>query len=171
MLGDSDLDSLVPGYATHDATILQFDFVAPTDVISFQYVFGSDEYNEWVNSSFNDVFGFFLDGQNLATVPGSDVAVAINTVNYGNPFTFNASNPQYFLNNDLSDGGGALPTEMDGLTVVLSVQASVTPGHTHTIKLAAHRPVDLAPELQDFRVVGLRLQCPNDLSRQLVIPA
>ena len=136
LAGDPDLDALIPGYTTHDATSLQFDFVAPTDVISFQYVFGSDEYNEWVNSSFNDVFGFFLDGRNIAVIPGSEVAVAINTVNYGNPFAANASNPQYFINNDLSDGGSSIPTEMDGITVVLSVQAKVTPGQTHTLKLA-----------------------------------
>ncbi len=134
--GDSQLNALIPGYTTHDATILAFDFVAPGDVISFQYVFASDEYNEWVNTAFNDVFGFFLDGQNIAKIPGTEVAVAINTINNGNPFGQNVSNPQYFLNNDLSDGGGDIPTEMDGMTIVLSVQANVTPGAVHNIKLA-----------------------------------
>jgi len=136
LVGDAELDAQIPGYTTFDATSLSFDFVSPADVISFQYVFSSDEYNEWVNSAFNDTFGFFLDGVNIATLPGSDVAVSINTINNGNPFGQNASNPQYYLNNDLSDGGGAIPTEMDGMTIVLSVQAQVTPGHTHHIKLA-----------------------------------
>jgi hypothetical protein len=134
--GDNQLNTLIPGYTTYDATVLEFDFVANADVISFQYVFSSDEYNEWVNSAFNDVFGFFLDGENIAKLPGTDIAVAINTINNGNPFGQNVSNPQYFVNNDLSDGGGLFPTEMDGMTVVLSVQANVTPGQTHTIKLA-----------------------------------
>ncbi len=134
--GDSQLNSLIPGYTTYDATVLEFEFVPTADIITFQYVFSSDEYNEWVNSSFNDVFGFFLDGENIAKLPGSDVAVAINTVNNGNPFGQNVSNPQYYLNNDLSDGGGSFPTEMDGLTIVLSVQANVTPGQLHHIKLA-----------------------------------
>ncbi len=89
--GDSQLNALIPGYTTYDAAILEFDFVAPTDVISFQYVFASDEYNEWVNTAFNDVFGFFLDGQNIATLPGSKVEVAINTINNGNPFGQNVS--------------------------------------------------------------------------------
>jgi hypothetical protein len=134
--GDSQLNALIPGYTTYDATILEFDFVAPTDVISFQYVFASDEYNEWVNTAFNDVFGFFLDGQNIAMIPATNVAVAINTINNGNPFGENVSNPQYYLNNDLTDGGGDFPTEMDGMTIVLSVQANVTPGAVHHIKLA-----------------------------------
>lgn len=134
--GDSDLGSLIPGYNTYDSTFLEFDFVVNNDVISFQYVFSSEEYNEWVNTSFNDVFGFFLDGVNIAKLPGSKVNVSINNVNNGNPYGFNVSNPQYYINNDLSDGGGQVYTEMDGLTVVLSVQASVTPGKTHHIKLA-----------------------------------
>ena len=134
--GDNQLNTLIPGYTSYDATAVEFDFVPPTDVISFQYVFTSEEYNEWVNSSFNDVFGFFLNGVNIATLPNSTVAVAINTVNNGNPFGQNSTNPQYFINNDLSDGGGYVPTEMDGLTVVLSVEAHVTPGEVHTIKLA-----------------------------------
>jgi hypothetical protein len=60
--GDSDLDSLIPGFATFDATVLEFDFVPSTSVISFQYVFGSEEYNEFVNSAQNNVFGFFVNG-------------------------------------------------------------------------------------------------------------
>ncbi len=134
--GDAELNALVPGYSVYDATVLEFDFVASNDVISFQYVFSSEEYNEYVNTSFNDVFGFFLDGVNIAQLPGSSVSVSINTLNNGNPFGQNVNNPQYFINNDLSDGGGQIETEMDGLTIVLSVQAQVTPGQTHHIKLA-----------------------------------
>jgi len=134
--GDADLNNLIPGYSTHDSTVLEFDFVPNNDVISFQYVFSSEEYNEWVNSSFNDVFGFFLDGVNIAKIPGSDVTVSINNVNNGNPYGYNVSNPQYFVNNDLTDGGGHILTEMDGMTVVLSVQASVSPGTSHHIKMA-----------------------------------
>jgi Thrombospondin type 3 repeat len=136
LAGDGELNGLIPGYSTYDATVLEFDFKAPNDVISFQYVFSSEEYNEWVNTSFNDVFGFFLDGVNIAKLPGTDITVSINNVNNGNPYGTNVSHPEYFLNNDLSDGGGQIDTEMDGITVVLSAQAMVTPGQVHHIKLA-----------------------------------
>ena len=148
-LGDADLDSLIPGYTSYDGTVLEFDFTPNNDVISFQYVFSSEEYNEWVNSSFNDVFGFFLDGVNIAKLPGSNMAVSINTVNGGNPYGYNVSNPQYFINNDLSDGGGQIDTEMDGMTVVLSVQATVRAGETHHIKLAI---ADAGDHLYDSNV-------------------
>ncbi|MDH5655152.1 MAG: choice-of-anchor L domain-containing protein [Spirochaetia bacterium] len=135
--GDFDLNSLVTGYSTYDATVLEFDFIPEGNVISFQYVFSSDEYNEYANTSFNDVFGFFLNGQNIALIPGSVTPVSINTVNNGNPFgSSNAVNPEYYVNNDLTDGGGSVNIEMDGLTVVLSVQANVVPGQVNRIKLA-----------------------------------
>ncbi|MDD2557129.1 MAG: choice-of-anchor L domain-containing protein [Desulfuromonadaceae bacterium] len=54
--GDTYLTSLLgPGYITYDAAILSFDFVSASDSIYFNYIFGSDEYNVWVNSSYNDV--------------------------------------------------------------------------------------------------------------------
>lgn len=127
--GDSDLNTLIPGYRTNDATILEFDFTPQFNSITFTYVFGSDEYLEYVNSSFNDVFGFFIDGVNVAILPGTTTPVAINTVNH-------LVNTQYFIDNDLSSG---LPyyhnIECDGFTTSLTVQALVNPGEIHHMRL------------------------------------
>ncbi len=140
LAGDGDLTGLIPGFKTLDATVLEFDFVPNNNVISFQFVFASDEYNEYVNTSFNDVFGFFLEVNglktNVAVLPGTSTPVSINNVNGGNPLGAGASNPDLYINNDLSDGGGDIDTEMDGLTVVLPVEASVSPGEVNHIKLA-----------------------------------
>jgi hypothetical protein len=136
--GDLDLNGLIPGYATLDATVLEFDFECEnTQNISFQYVFTSEEYNEYVNSEFNDVFGFFLNGQNIALIPGfDDIPVAINTINCGNPYNAPAgTNCNLYINNDLSDEGGSINIEMDGLTVVLTATHELQPGVNH-IKLA-----------------------------------
>lgn len=47
--GDAELDALIPGFQTRDATVLEFDFTCEEiQVISFQYVFTSEEYNEYV---------------------------------------------------------------------------------------------------------------------------
>ena len=133
--GDSDLDTL-SGYPTFDATVLEFDFVPDADKVFFQYVFASDEYNEFVNSPFNDVFAFFINGVNCAHTADA-LPVSINTINNGNPFgTTPSSHPELYRNNDLSDGGGAIDTEMDGLTVVLTCEAAVVPNATNHIKLA-----------------------------------
>jgi hypothetical protein len=135
--GDADLDGLIPDYVTFDAAVLEFDFECELlQVISFQYVFASDEYNEWVNFQFNDVFGFFLNGVNIALLPDNVTTVAVNNINCDNPYNPpNGSNCNLYVNNDLDDGGGTIDTEMDGMTVVLTATASVNPGVNH-IRLA-----------------------------------
>ena len=130
--GDSDLNTLIPGYTTFDATVLEFDFVPTTNIVTFEYVFGSEEYNEWVGSSYNNVFGFFINGNNVAMIPGTTTAVAINNVN-------NGLNSLYYRDNDYGDfspGPWPINTELDGLTVVLTVTASVNAGVKNTMKLA-----------------------------------
>ena len=137
MPGDADLNTLISGYTTFDATVLEFDFVPTTNVVTFEYVFGSEEYNEYVNTQYNNVFGFFINGNNVAMIPGTTTPVAINNVNGGGPtYGDNPSNPTYYINNDCQDCGCSINTELDGLTVVLTVIANVNAGQTNHIKLA-----------------------------------
>jgi FOG: PKD repeat len=128
MPGDTDLDGLIPGYSTNDAASLEFSFIPDSDQITFKYVFGSEEYNEYVGSSFNDVFGFFLNGKNVALIPGTSTPVSINNVNLN-------SYPNYYINNDLNSGA-KINTELDGLTTILTVTVPVNKGKENTIKLA-----------------------------------
>lgn len=121
--GDADLDALVPGFDTLDATVLEFDFVPTTGQVEFQYVFASDEYNEYVNSAYNDVFGFFVNGANRALLPDDVTVVSINNVNGGKPFGTGASNPDFYLNNDCNDGGCPIDAQFDGRTIVLTLTA------------------------------------------------
>jgi uncharacterized repeat protein (TIGR01451 family) len=128
--GSTDLNALIPGFTTFDATVLEFDFVVAESALSFQYVFASEEYNEFVNSSFNDVFGFFVDGVNIARLPGTTTPVAINNVNA-------ELNAGFYRNNDPGDLGQPTPfaTAADGFTSVLQASVTLLPG-THRIKLA-----------------------------------
>jgi hypothetical protein len=147
--GDTDLDALIPGFTTADATILEFDFECEgADVASFQYVFASEEYNEYVDSEFNDVFAFFLNGVNIAAVPtvcsSPGIPVSINNVNCANPFDPPSGlNCDCFRNNDLDDGGGAIDTEMDGLTQVFFAEGPLVAGTNH-IKIAIADAGDMA---------------------------
>jgi hypothetical protein len=134
--GDVDLDAIASG-TTFDATVLQFDFVPSSNTVVFDYVFASDEYNEYVQLNVNDIFAFFLDGGNVALIPGTSTYVSIDTVN-------NCVNAPYYRNNSTSSNSSCalvvpslgLNTEMDGLTVVLQVVANVVPGVSHHLKLA-----------------------------------
>ncbi|MBV6517998.1 MAG: LamG domain-containing protein [Candidatus Brocadia sp.] len=142
--GDSDLDMLV-GDFTCDAAVLEFDFIPTGNTLSFQYVFASEEYNEYVDSSFNDVFGFFVDGVNIALIPSTTTPVAINNINM-------LRNSAYYNNNDPSDLGTPTPydnLQYDGFTTVLTAQVTVTPNITHHMKLAI---ADTADEVFDSTV-------------------
>ena len=139
--GDPDLTTL-SGFTTFDASVLEFDFVPDKAHVFIQYVFASEEYNEFVNRKnaagklFNDTFAFFINGVNCATVAGAPVT--IQTINGGGPVLGTApiSNPQLFINNDFQRTPAPLDTQMDGLTKVLTCQATVTPNATNHIKLA-----------------------------------
>ncbi len=128
LAGDTDLDTLVPGNTTNDATVLQFDFQSTAGDIFFNYVFASEEYNEFVGTEFNDVFGFFLDGQNIALIPSTTTPVSINNVNLG-------VNSGFYNNNDLASGA-PYNTGYDGFTTVFTASALNIGSGTHTIKLA-----------------------------------
>lgn len=133
--GYAPLGAQVPGFPTFDALRLKFDFTTPGGDLFFNYVFGSEEYNEFANSPFNDVFAFFLDGNNIALIPGTTTPVSINNVNGGNPLGTNPQNATYFNNNDPSDGG-TFAFQYDGFTDVFTAQALGLSAGTHTIELA-----------------------------------
>jgi hypothetical protein len=87
LAGDVDLNNefFTGRSVTNDATILEFEFECenPTG-FSFEYVFGSEEYNFFVGAGAptNDVFAFFLNGKNIALLPDGN-PVSINTINCG----------------------------------------------------------------------------------------
>jgi hypothetical protein len=122
--GDADLTAL-SGFTTYDATILEFDFELEADSIFIQFIFASEEYNEYVGTEFNDVFAFILDGTNIALVPGSGDPVSVNTIN-------NGSNSSFYIDNT----AGGEDIECDGYTVVLTGKGALSSGPSHNIKLA-----------------------------------
>ena len=57
---DQDLNLAASGGTTFDAAVLEFDFIPIGDSVIFRYVFASEEYNEYVCSNVNDIFGFLI---------------------------------------------------------------------------------------------------------------
>ena len=139
--------------SVNDVCILEFDFEAGGDSIAFNYVFGSDEYLTYVNTTYNDIFAFFLSGPgitgpyaspagfpdgaiNIAQVPESDplLPVTISSVN-------NVTNSDYYIDNPAQEG-----ICTNGYTTTFTAAAAVQCGETYHIKLAIADGTDTALE-------------------------
>jgi hypothetical protein len=142
-LGDPDLDAVVAPLTTEDACALEFDITPICDTIQISYVFGSDEYDEFVCAGYNDAFGFFISGpgfvgaQNIALVPGGTTPVGINTVNIGAPGTFGSPGPGCITVNSAfySQNANGATIEYDGFTIPMLAKTAVVPCSTYHIKL------------------------------------
>ncbi len=123
--GDPQLDALLPaGQTTFDAFALDVSFTPTNPQLAINYVFASEEYEEYVGSEFNDVFGFFVNGTNCALTPGTTQPITVNTIDPGQNALF------YIPNED-----GKYDTQFDGFTVVLTCRAAVNPGVPNTLRL------------------------------------
>lgn len=127
LAGDSDLNT-VTGQTTYDAAVLEATFEADNPILTMQFVFSSEEYLEYVNSSFNDAFAVWVNGTKVDLTVGSG-DVTVNNVNA-------TTNSNLYIDNPRQDD--LYNTEMDGFTVTLSMKAPVNtaPGSTNTIKIA-----------------------------------
>jgi len=111
--------------ASYDATTLSFSFNV-TDPnatsVSFNIVFGSDEYPEWVDA-FVDAGIVFVNGVNYALFnhdPMHPLSVVSQNLQAG-----------YFQDNT----GGSLPIEYDGVSKVLTIVAPIIAGGVNTITI------------------------------------
>jgi gliding motility-associated-like protein len=170
--GDPDLD-VIGNTNTNDAAVLEFDFIPLSDSVKFRYVFGSEEYDDFVGS-INDVFAFILSGvsvplapTNLALIPSTTTPVTINNVNNGqafgtNPATGPCTNCAYFHDNPMTTGSYPL-LQYDGFTYVLTARYPVQCGETYHIKLA------IADASDDIYDSGVFLEAGSFSAGQVIL--
>ncbi|GIV35192.1 MAG: hypothetical protein KatS3mg031_2727 [Chitinophagales bacterium] len=159
MPGDADLDQLfgLSQNPSEDAAVLEFDFVAFNDTVTFEYIFASEEYPEFVCDIYNDAFAFLVTGPgyspntNIALIPGTSIPVAINSVNSGSPAPnqlpsgcISLANSAYYVSNTFGT-----VTEYDGYTVTLTATMVVVPCDTYHIKIVI---ADVGDDLYDSGV-------------------
>lgn len=118
--------------STFDAAILEFDFIPQGDSVKFNFVFGSEEYTTWINTQYNDAFGFYLTGPNpaggnytstnLALVPNTTLPITISTIHPG-------LNSQYYI-------GSPVGHSLNGITTPLEIAFAVNCGAVYHFKFA-----------------------------------
>jgi outer membrane protein OmpA-like peptidoglycan-associated protein len=181
--GDRSLEFIGKG-ETFDAAYLEFDFIPELETVIFNFVFGSEEYTEYVNTQFNDVFAFFISGpgykatKNLAVVPKNNAPITVNTINH----LYNSSN---YIDNNPYDRLGTLlkskiPTlypdllrnyEYDGFTTLLSAEARVRPGQVYHLKIAIADVGDGRYDSAVFLEAQSFTSLPQDPAKRAVILA
>lgn len=143
--GDADL-ALISGSAVRNVCNLEFDFIPNGDTVFFEYIFASEEYPEFANSSFNDTFALLLSGpgisgpfgdnaQNIALIPGNSQPVSINNLNNGTSNSGPCENCAYYVSN----GTGNTPLvntamQYDGRSTILTARGTVVAGSTYHLK-------------------------------------
>ncbi len=177
----SDVDlAVLAGFPSRDACVLEFDFVPLGDTVKFDYVFGSCEYPDFTCSSFNDVFGFFINGpgingpftnnsKNIAIVPTTtDCPVGVNTVNLPTPggnccntnqICYNATPPCATLTaaqmaTFFVCNGAGTTVMYPGFTSVFTAYAVTVPCSTYHLKLAICDASDQALDSGVFLKAG-----------------
>jgi len=126
-----DGDSLIlalsaPGkfHKVYDATGVGFEFITKASRISFQCVFASEEYPEWVADTFNDMFAVFIIGPGFA--PNTNVAVLPD----GTPITvknINATNHSYLYIDNYKGANTGKYLQADGYTKLITFEFDVVP--------------------------------------------
>lgn len=122
-------------------SVLEFDFIPQTDSVGFRYVFASEEYPEYTEESFNDIFAFFVSGPNpnggnyldtnIAKIPGTNQPVSIHTIN-------DYTNDSYYIDNYPRQAAArdTLQIEYDGFTTVLTAYVHVIPCSTYHLRIS-----------------------------------
>ncbi|MEW6468295.1 MAG: choice-of-anchor L domain-containing protein [Bacteroidota bacterium] len=159
---DPQLNTIEP-LADYDLCVLEFDIIPQCSTLTIRFVFGSEEYPEFVNSSFNDAFGFFITGPgpypncqnnfynntNVATLPNNITPVTIDNVN-------NIVNSTYYVNNT-----NGTTVQYDGFTTVLTRTVQLCPCQQYHFKIAI---ADAGDCIYDSGVFIDFMQCSSVLT-------
>ena len=158
--GDDYLEKIATG-KTFDACILSFEFTPVTDSISFNFIFASEEYPEYVNHQVNDIFAFFLEHiesgkvENLAVFGDRRTTVNVDNINAkknAHLYIANASwDPENIMKwaDDPGRGELALTYQYDGFTTLMSAGSAVIPNQRYKISFAIS---DVGDDLYDSAV-------------------
>jgi len=138
--GDPDLENALGQPNTYDRTVFEFDFVALSSNLSFNFIMASSEYHIDWPCTYSDGFAFLIKPvgassyTNLAIVPGTNTPISCTTV-HTNVDEFGTSIPCGALNENYFEGFLIGDTNYNGRTYVFTAQGSVVVGQTYHIKM------------------------------------
>jgi gliding motility-associated-like protein len=164
-IGDSDINSIL-GINSKNATSLEFDFVAQTNFLSFNYLFASNEYIKDNPCKYSDGLALLIKDVtvagsyiNLAVLPDGTTVSSKNihpAITYSDTFTntkCDAKNESYFGQFN-STSPNTSPVNYAGQTTPLTAKTNLITGHTYHIKLVIANDSDNANNSAVFVEAG-----------------
>lgn len=155
---DPDLATIDNGLQ-RDTVVLEFDVVPTGQYLALDFIFASEEYNEYVCTTFNDAMGVFVSGPGISgkvniAKQANGTPLSINEINVGTPGSANATSPApcnttntaFYVQNtgtqitngrvsDVIQSTNFTNTQYDGFTKPLTSTIAVTPGQTYHFKI------------------------------------
>lgn len=117
-----------------DGAVLEIEFIPEGDSLCFSFIFGSEEYPEFVGKEFNDMFQLLLQPlfikvkpKNLALLPNKKM-ININNINH-------LKSSEFYIDNSTPASSLYQFIEFDGLTKRLYAGARVAKGKPYKLKI------------------------------------
>lgn len=152
--GDSDLAGVAQSPFTFDANSLTLTFTADANTrsILFDFIYGSEEFPEFVGAGVNDTFAAFLDGVQISFDPQRQpISVDNNFFQFNNSGLTTADDPNVAGKTPVN-----IDLEYDGLTPRIRTTAPLSSNvTTHTLKFVVG---DVGDDILDSGVFLSRLQ-------------
>ena len=170
--GSALLDVLTT-FGTQNASVLSFQIVPQASVLTLSFVFGSEDYNDVVNSGFpTDVFGIFVNGVNYARAPGSGLPISASTVNCGGPTSGPANNVGAANCASFRDNApffGSIESELDGVTILFNLAIPVNVGVVNSIAIGIADTLDASGDSALMLSAGSIAAVPEPASVGLML--
>lgn len=125
---DADMSKLINSVQQYDTVALEFDVKTEGNVLAFDYIFASNEFNQ--GKQYYDTLGIFVDGQNIATMVDSNSNIDVRNLKAGEETVLVEGNSYYKADMNFSDSAYIGHTPMN------TCMAYVTPGSTVHVKIA-----------------------------------
>ena len=145
---DTDLNTLSllygNGQNAQDACIVEMDVLAASEELTFEYVFGSEEYPDFIspNTFYNDIFAFLVSGPGIVGDPNINNKLNVATLPDGTFIQIEdvnqSDNWQYYRDNSTNQSivYGGMTSDSLGVKKSLTARVPTIPCETYKLKFA-----------------------------------
>ncbi|RZJ66743.1 MAG: T9SS type A sorting domain-containing protein [Flavobacterium sp.] len=179
--GDPELEVIISAAIgapmnSYNATVLEFDFTALNEYMSFNFLFASEEYGNF-QCTYADAFAFLLTDvetgitTNLAVVPGTTNPVSVVTIRDDEYNTSCASVNEGYFDQYFGTAFWDAAHVFIGQTALMTASSAIIPNHQYHIKLVVADRTDAILDSAVFIEAGSFTSGPPQCSDKIELVA